>query len=97
MIFSRNRFDIDCTVEVSHTFESLHAHVLLDGDIPIHPGDRVLIHGTPIHPPYGEVQTERRTATVTRATSLERLWTKMLGTAQCLELLEVSFTDRRTL
>lgn len=97
MMFLRNHFDVACTVEVSHTFESLHAHVSLDGDIPIHPGDKVLIHGTPIHVPYGQVQTERRTATVTRATSLERLWTKIMGNAQCLELLDVNFTDRRTL
>ncbi len=93
----RRIFDVPCTVEVSHTFESLHAHVILDGDIKIEPGDEVLVHGAPIHPPYGEVQTERRTATVTRATALERLWTKMTGNAQCLELLDVSFSDRRIL
>ena len=93
----KRSFDVPCTVEVSHTFESLHAHVELDNEIPLHPGDEVLVHGEPIHPPYGEVQTERRTATVTRATAVERWWTKLVGNAQCWELFEVSFTDRRKL
>ena len=97
MMLQGRRFEVDCTVEVSHTFESLHAHVILDGDIPIHPGDQVRVHGEPIHPPYGQIQTERRTATVTRATALGRLWTKLVGNTQCLELLEVSFSDRRIL
>ena len=96
-MFSRRSFDVPCTVEVCHKFESLHAHVDLDGDIQIQPGDQVLVHGEPIHPPYGQMQTERRTATVTRATVLERLWTKMTGNAQCFELLDVSFSDRRVL
>ena len=96
-MLSKRTFDVPCTVEVSHTFESLHAHVVLDGDVQIEPGDQVLVHGTPIHPPYGEVQTERRTATVTRATVLERMWTKLTGNAQFLELLDVSFSDRRIL
>lgn len=97
MLRLKKSFEVPCTVEVSHTFESLHAHVVLDGDIEIYPGDEVIVHGEPIHPAYGEIQTERRTATVTRATSLERLWTRMSGNAQCLELLDVSFSDRRTL
>ena len=91
------RFDVGCTVEVSHRFESLHAHVDLDGNVEIHPGDQVLVHGGPINPPYGEVVTERRTATVTRASWAERLWTRLTGNLECMELLDVSFTDRRTL
>ena len=31
--WKRTSFDTECTVEVCHTFESLHAHVDLDGDI----------------------------------------------------------------
>ena len=44
------RFDIGCTVSVSHTFENLSAHVEIDGDLPIEPGDRIHIHGRAIHP-----------------------------------------------
>jgi len=90
-------FDTACTVRVSHTFESLYAHVELDGDVEIHPGDRVLVHGSDINPPFGEVQVERRQATVTRASWLERTWTRLTGDLDCLSLLDVSFTDRRTL
>ena len=90
-------FDVHCTVSVSHTFENLSAHVELEGDVAIEPGDRVLVHGAAINPPYGEVQVERRLATVTRASWLERSWTRMTGDLDCLSLLEVSFSDRRTL
>ncbi len=90
-------FDTGCTVKVSHTFESLSAHVELDGDVPIYPGDRVLVHGAEINPPYGEVRVERRRATVTHAGWLERTWTRLTGNLACLSLLDVSFSDRRTL
>jgi hypothetical protein len=90
-------FDVPCTVRVSHTFEELSAHVELDGEIPIQPGDRVLVHGAAINPPYGEVRVERRLATVTRASWIERTWTRLTGDLDCLSLLDVSFSDRRTL
>jgi len=94
---SPRRFEVGCTVSVSHTLENLSAHVELDGDLPIEPGDRIHVHGRTIHPPFGAVQIERRTATVTRAGFLRRLWIRVTGTLQCLSLLEVSFSDRRTL
>jgi hypothetical protein len=89
-------FDVFCTVRVSHTFEDLSAHVELEGDLPIGPGDRVLVHGGPINPPYGEVRVERRRATVTRASWFERTWTRLTGDLQSLSLLEVSFSDWTT-
>lgn len=92
---SARAFDVLCTVYVSHTFENLSAHVELDGNIAIAPGDRVLVHGAAINPPYGETRVERRRATVTRATWLERLWARISGEVQCFSLLEVSFSDRR--
>jgi hypothetical protein len=90
-------FDVFCTVRVSHTFENLSAHVELDGHIAIAPGDRVLVHGAPINPAYGETHIERRRATVTRATFLGRIWAHIQGQFQCISLLDVSFSDRRTL
>lgn len=92
-IFARRRFDVGCTVEISHTFDSLHAHVDLDGDVEIEPGDEVLVHGKPIHVPYGEVHTERRTATVTKATIWERMWTRATGDLEFMELCEFSFSE----
>jgi hypothetical protein len=87
-------FDVPCTVEVENTFESLHAHVELDGGVLIAPGDQVLVHGAPIRVPYGERATIRRMATVTRAGPLERLWTRLTGRAEFMELLEFSFSEQ---
>lgn len=36
---SRKTFDVPCTIEIEQTSETLHAHVVLDGDIAIQPGD----------------------------------------------------------
>lgn len=90
-------FDVPCTLEISHTFESLHAHVMLDGGIKIEPGDEVTVHGSPIEVPYGEVQTYRRLATVNRAGLIERLWTRATGDIEFMELCEFSFSERTTL
>jgi uncharacterized Zn finger protein len=86
-----------CTVNVVNTFESLAAHVVLDGDIKVHPGDEVLVHGEEIRVPYGETHSERRSATITRATWLERKWTKMTGDLEYMELLEFSFSGEKDL
>lgn len=90
-------FDVGCTVRVFHTPEELSAHVELDGDVEIGPGDRVRVHGAEVRVPFGEVRVERRRATVTRASWVDRLWVHVTGTFESLELLDVSFTDRRTL
>lgn len=94
---SSRRFDVGCTVEVSHTFESLHAHVELDGDVKIYPGDEVIVHGAPIKVPYGECATIKRTATIVRASAIERLWTKATGRLEVMELLEFSFSEKARL
>jgi hypothetical protein len=91
------RFDVGCTIEVSHTFESLHAHVELDGNIAIYPGDEVIVHGAPIKVPYGEQVTIKRMATIVRAGVLERWWTKITGRFEMMELLEFSFSERTRL
>jgi hypothetical protein len=89
------RIDTMCTVAVEHSDESLHAHVVLDGDIVVGPGDRVEVHGAPFRLAFGETRTERRQATVTRASALHRLWTRITGNFEIGELYEVSFTSRR--
>lgn len=90
-------FDVECTVRISHTNEELSAHVELDGPIELLPGDRVQVHGDALHTPFGETRVERRRATVHRASWLARAWTRLTGDLECLELLDVSFSDRRTL
>lgn len=89
----QRQFDVGCTIEVEHTFESLHAHVELDGGVAMRPGDTIKVHGDPIIVPYGDKQVLRRTATVKRAGSLERAWTKATGDLEFMELLEFSFSS----
>ncbi len=97
-LLPKRRFDAPCTVEVAHRFESLHAHVAFDDDaVTLEPGDEVLVHGAPIEAAYGEVITERRTATVTKAGWLERRWTKLTGDVEFLELCEFSFSEEARL
>lgn len=88
-------FDIGCTIEVEHTNEHLHAHVALDGDLALAPGDKVSVHGASIRVPFGEKLVERRTATVTRATALGRAWTRLRARFELAELYEVSFSPGR--
>ncbi len=66
-----------CTIEVSHTFESLHAHVRFNNGAIVHPGDEVIVHGDPVIAPYGKVVIEDRIATIKRAVWFLRLWTKI--------------------
>jgi hypothetical protein len=93
----REVFDVPCTIEIENTFESLHAHVDLDGNVPIEAGDEVLVHGDIIRVPYGEKLTLRRNATVTRANWLERALTKIGARFELTELYEVSFSSGRKL
>ena len=87
--------EIPCTIEIEQTADSFHAHVALDGDIAIWPGDQVRVHGEPIRMAFGEKRTERRRATVTRAGLLRRVWTRLTGRLELQELYEVSFTPGR--
>lgn len=96
-LLTRARIEAPCTVEVSHTFESLHAHVELGDGIKIHPGDEVIVHGAPINVPYGEKLVINRRATVIRATWLERTWTRLTGDLEFMELCEFSFSEKREL
>ncbi|MEM0908099.1 MAG: hypothetical protein AAGJ94_12085 [Pseudomonadota bacterium] len=85
---------VPCTVEVSHTFESLHAHVVLPDGIDAEPGDEIIVHGSPIKVPYGEVASVEREATIVRATLIERLWVRLTGDLEFMELCEFSFSER---
>ncbi|MEM1064321.1 MAG: hypothetical protein AAF771_05515 [Pseudomonadota bacterium] len=88
---------VPCTVEVSHKFESLHAHVKFENGAVIFPGDEVLVKGPPVMAPYGEVVVEERVARITRASKLEQLWTRMTGDFEFMELCEFSFSEEATL
>ena len=92
-LFTRTKETAPCTVEVSHRFEELSAHVRLNNGAVIHPGDTVQVHGAEIMAPFGQVVREERTATITRASGLERLWTRWTGDFEFMELCEFSFSE----
>ena len=96
-LFTRRSFEVPCTVEVEHTHDSLHAHVELDGDVVVYPGDEVVVQGPELDVPFGERVVEHRRATVVRASLLERRWTELTGDLEFMELLEFSFTSGRKL
>jgi uncharacterized Zn finger protein len=90
---TRTRETAPCTVEISHKFESLHAHVKFDNGAVIYAGDEVQVQGPEIMAPYGEIVIEHRTAVITRASGIERLWTRMTGDLEFMELCEFSFSE----
>lgn len=94
-LLSSETFDAPCRIEVEQSAEHFHAHVELDGDIEIYPGDRVRVHGDPIMVAFGESVILHRNATVRRAGMLRRAWTKFAGHFEMAELYEVSFTPGR--
>jgi hypothetical protein len=94
---ARRRIDLPCTIEIEQTADFFYAHLTLDEDIEIQPGDRVRVQGEPIRVAFGDSLLERRIATVERANSLGRAWTRFAARFQLAELYEVSFTPGRTL
>lgn len=96
-LFPKQTIDVPCTIEVSHTFDSLHAHVKLEGGVTIEPGDEVMVHGAPVEVPYGQVQIFQRQATIQRASWVERMWTRATGDLEFMELCEFSFSERARL
>ena len=95
MLFRRTRFDTPCRIEVEHTNEHLHAHVELDGDRLIEPGDKVLVQGPGVRVPFGGRLIEHRIATVTKATAVGRAWTRLRARFELTELYELSFSAGR--
>jgi hypothetical protein len=93
--FRPRRFDVGCSIEIEQTGESLHAHVVLDNDVEIRPGDEVTIHGAAIKVRFGDRLNLRRTATVIRAGAVRRLLTYFAGYLELTALYEVSFSDGR--
>ena len=96
-LFARKVEQVPCTVEVSHRFEALHAHVRFNDGSVIHPGDEVLVQGPPVLAAWGEVIVEDRIATITRANALERLWTRLTGDLEFIALCEFSFSEDMSL
>ncbi|MEN8709153.1 MAG: hypothetical protein ABF310_03960 [Paracoccaceae bacterium] len=96
-IFTRRTELAPCTVEISHKFESLHAHVRFNNGTTVYPGDSVKVQGPEIMAPFGELVREDRQAVITRASAIERLWTRLTGDLEVMELCEFSFSEEVTL
>jgi uncharacterized Zn finger protein len=96
-ILTRSIEHAPCTVEISHRFESLHAHVRFNNGAVIYPGDEVKVNGPEIMAPFGEIVTADRDATIIRASAVERLWTRLTGDFEVMELCEFSFSEEVTL
>ena len=92
-LFTRSIEKAPCTVEVSHKFESLHAHVRFNNGAVVYPGDEVQVQGPEIMAPFGEIITEDRDAVIVRASGLGRLWTRLTGDFEVMELCEFSFSE----
>ena len=94
-LLARTKERVPCTVTVSHRFDELSAHVRFDDGSVVHPGDSVEVQGAEIMAPYGEIVEEHREAIITRASGLERLWTRMTGDLEFMELCEFSFSGEQ--
>ena len=92
-LLTRTRETAPCTVTVSHRFEELSAHVRFDNGAVVYPGDTVQVQGPEIMAAYGELVDQKRTATITRASGIERFWTRMTGNFEFMELCEFSFSN----
>lgn len=95
-ILGRRVVQVGCDVDIEQTAESFHAHAVPDG-IDIRPGDVVVVHHAPVKIPFGQRVAYRCTATVTRASALERLWTEITALFELTELYEVGFQPRESL
>ena len=65
-LIGRSTVEVPCTVDIEHSFDSLHAYVELEG-VEVGPGDEVLVHDAPTEVAFGERIVVRRRATVVRA------------------------------
>ena len=92
-LLTRTRETAPCTVTVSHRFEELSAHVRFDNGAVVFPGDTVQVEGPEIMAAYGELVEQKRTAIITRASGIGRLWTRLTGDFEIMELCEFSFSD----
>jgi hypothetical protein len=85
---------VPCQIDMSNTSEFLYAHVDLNG-VQVGPGDQVLVHDPIIDIDFGEVLSYERTATVSKAGILSRLWVYLTARLEITMLYEVSFSTTR--
>jgi hypothetical protein len=87
------RIEVACFVDIEQTPESLHAHAIPE-DVDLQPGDRVIVHGAPTEVRYGDRIQVTCAATVIRAGSIRRAWTRLTAFLELLELFEAGFQPK---
>lgn len=92
-ILGGRREEITCSVDIEHSFDSLHAHAIPEG-IALRPGDRVIVHGAPTEVGFGESRRLTCRATVIRAGALERAWTEFSALFELVELYHCGFEPK---
>ena len=92
---SARRLELGCTLDLANTPDSLHAHVELDGNPALGPGDRVQVHEAPTALAHGQQMVVRRRATVTRASRMAGLRVKLAALFGVVSLLEIGFSVGR--
>lgn len=93
-IVSRRMVTVPCILDIERTAKSLHAHVALEG-IEVEPGDTVTVHDAPVGIAFGSRIRCTRSATVVRASWLDRFWARLTARFELTTLYEVGFLPRR--
>jgi hypothetical protein len=83
------RVQLSCEIDIEQSWESLHAHAILDG-IDIEAGDIVIVHDTG-DALTAALYTGKRSATLIRAGFWRRRWTRFRSIFELTELFEVGF------
>lgn len=95
-LFGAPPLETQCTILIEHSADHLHAHVELDGNLELGPGDAVKVHGDPVRLPFGEALTLRRDVTVWKAGAIKRWWTQLRAQTELTELYEITFSSEKT-
>lgn len=93
LIRASRPLEVDCTIEVERTRETLHAHVSLSG-VEVEEGDEVTVHSAPTRVAFGERVVCDSRATVVRASPMERLRVRLASYLELTELYEVGFQPK---
>jgi hypothetical protein len=92
-IADRPFVDVPCSIEIERSWETLYAHVSLQG-VEVDCGDEVLVHAAPTHIEDGDRLVTTSWATVVKAGPYKRWLTRMQSYLALTELYEVGFQPR---
>jgi hypothetical protein len=92
-IADRPFVDVPCSIEIERSWETLYAHVSLQG-VDVDCGDEVLIHAAPTTIKDGDHLVTTSRATVVKAGPFKRWLTRMQSYLALTELYEVGFQPR---